>query len=119
MRCCSSVLWAAIVAAATMDAAAAELTDAPVVLFIGNSYTQQNDLAGMVQVSVQARPGESLMARSSTMDGAQLEQVWGLRTTEHLVSETRWTHLVLREQSTLPLTAPSACSAASVQSPPP
>jgi hypothetical protein len=71
MRCCSSVLWAAIVAAATMDAAAAELTDAPVVLFIGNSYTQQNDLAGMVQVSVQARPGESLMARSSTMDGAQ------------------------------------------------
>jgi hypothetical protein len=106
MRCCSSVLWAAIVAAATMDAAAAELTDAPVVLFIGNSYTQQNDLAGMVQVSVQARPGESLMARSSTMDGAQLEQVWGLRTTEHLVSETRWTHLVLQEQSTLPLTAP-------------
>jgi hypothetical protein len=55
MRCCSSVLWAAIVAAATMDAAAAELTDAPVVLFIGNSYTQQNDLAGMCRCP--CRPG--------------------------------------------------------------
>jgi hypothetical protein len=54
MRCCSSVLWAAIVAAATMDAAA-ELTDAPVVLFIGNSYTQQNDLAGMCRCP--CRPG--------------------------------------------------------------
>jgi hypothetical protein len=37
-----------------MDAAA-ELTDAPVVLFIGNSYTQQNDLAGMCRCP--CRPG--------------------------------------------------------------
>jgi len=75
------------------------------VLFVGNSYTQANDLPGTVQALVASRGGamrHEVIARGGALLHAHLaEGVAAAR-----IRSGGFTHVVLQEQSQLPAVAP-------------
>jgi len=75
------------------------------VLFIGNSYTQANDLPGTVQLMVASRGGamrHEVIARGGALLHAHLAE--GVARTR--IHSGGFTHVVLQEQSQLPAVAP-------------
>lgn len=75
--------------------------DAPLrVLFLGNSYTYYNNMAGMVAGMARGRPVET---RAVTLGGATLEGVFTSTDALAVLRGERWDVVVLQEQSTLGL----------------
>lgn len=109
------------------DAADAEGTDAPEeasdapfevaqdsaaptvrVLFVGNSYTYQNDLPGWVERLAESAGGTIVDAESRTAGGARLQDHWATAETMATVGDGTWDFVVLQGQSVEPLAAPSS-----------
>ena len=73
------------------------------VLFVGNSFTAKNDLAGLVhRLAVGGRP---VFAVSYTAPGWRLKRAAGHRGLAKLLHEVSWDVVVLQEQSGIPSTS--------------
>jgi hypothetical protein len=77
--------------------------DAPLkVLFIGNSFTARNDLPGLIARLAAAR-GKRLQQRLISAGGASLRTHWNVGEARKAIQEGNYDHVVLQEQSTLPV----------------
>jgi len=77
------------------------------VLFVGNSYTSSSDLPGTIQALAEAR-GLAMQQEMVARGGALLRDhlTGGFGTAAQRISSGRFTHVVLQEQSQLPIAAP-------------
>lgn len=83
---------------------AAARAEAPLrILFLGNSYTYFNHLAGLVEGMARAAGGRPVEARSVTLGGATLERLYMETEALAVLREGKWDLVVLQEQSTLGL----------------
>jgi hypothetical protein len=74
------------------------------ILFIGNSFTNRNDLPALLAgLAAAAEPPVAVEAERVLANGASLRQHWNAGTTARLIGERRWDWVVLQEQSTLPI----------------
>lgn len=71
------------------------------VLFLGNSYTQFNNLPSLV-ASIATSEGNSLIHDSNTPGGYTLDGHSTNTTSLNLIGQGGWDHVVLQEQSQLP-----------------
>jgi Domain of unknown function (DUF4886) len=72
------------------------------VLFVGNSFTFRNALAGMVHdLAVYDRGGPRLFAVEYAAPGWTLQNAAGSNRLKHLLEDVRWNVVVLQEQSQL------------------
>jgi hypothetical protein len=74
------------------------------VLFIGNSYTYFNSLPQLV-ADLFKDSGEPIVVDSITQGGAWLQNHFDNPSTLEAIETGGWTHVVLQEQSTLPVIA--------------
>lgn len=82
------------------DAEAGELR----LLFIGNSFTERNDLPGMVSALMQAQPDvENIKTHTVAAGGAQLHEQAGREQLLIDIVDLHWTAVVLQDFSTAPL----------------
>src|SRR4051812_17027353 len=73
-------------------------------LFIGNSFTQRNDLPALIARLAQAAdPPQVLESERVIANGASLRQHWNAGTAAGLIAAQPWDGVVLQEQSTLPV----------------
>jgi hypothetical protein len=72
------------------------------VLFIGNSFTARNDLPGLIARLAEAR-GKGLEHRLISAGGASLRTHWNAGEARKVIQGGRYDHVVLQEQSTLPV----------------
>lgn len=72
------------------------------VVFIGNEYTDANDLPAMLE-ELAAGTGDALMAGKTTMPGFRLMQHFQLDTTKLMLKHQRWDYVILQEHGILPL----------------
>jgi hypothetical protein len=72
------------------------------VLFIGNSFTARNDLPGLTARLAAAR-GKGLQHRLITAGGASLRTHWNTGEALKAIQGRHYDHVVLQEQSTLPV----------------
>src|SRR5262245_12330205 len=72
------------------------------VLFIGNSFTARNDLPGLIAELAAAR-GKRMEYRLISAGGASLRTHWNAGEALKAIQEGRHDHVVLQEQSTLPV----------------
>jgi len=76
------------------------------VLFLGNSYTAGNNLVGWVaDLAIAAEYGPGLMTQGITHGGYMLQDHQHTPSTIETIQTGEWTHVVLQEQSTIPLIA--------------
>jgi len=75
------------------------------ILFIGNSFTARNDLPGMV-AALAAERGISVEHELITAGGASLRRHWNKGDARARIERADLTHVVLQEQSTLPIKNP-------------
>lgn len=73
------------------------------ILFLGNSYTYYNHLAGLVEGMARAAGGRAVEARSVTRGGATLEGLYTTTNALEVLRGERWDLVVLQEHSTLGL----------------
>lgn len=71
-------------------------------LFIGNSFTARNDLPGMLARLADAS-GRRVEHELVQAGGASLKRHWNAGEAHAAIARGGWTHVVLQEQSTLPL----------------
>jgi hypothetical protein len=71
-------------------------------LFIGNSFTARNDLPGLIAQLAAAR-GKNLEHRLISAGGASLRTHWNAGEALKAIQEGQYDHVVLQEQSTLPV----------------
>ena len=71
------------------------------VLFIGNSFTQRNNLPGMLQRMAEA-VGAGMEWRLLSVGGASLRTHWNKGEAAKAMAEGQYDYVVLQEQSTLP-----------------
>src|SRR5690349_4520326 len=73
-------------------------------LFIGNSFTNRNDLPGLLgELLAAGDPPVTLDAEKVPANGASLRQHWNAGTAARLIESNKWDAVVLQEQSTLPI----------------
>src|SRR5262245_51775756 len=72
------------------------------VLFIGNSFTVRNDLPALI-ARLAAAKGKNLEHRLISAGGASLRQHWNAGVAREAIEKGRYDHVVLQEQSTLPV----------------
>ena len=75
------------------------------ILFVGNSYTSANNLASLVAQSLEGE-GLEIETQAITKGGAWLQDHLETATTVDTIATGGWTHVVLQEQSYLPVVAP-------------
>jgi hypothetical protein len=74
------------------------------VLFIGNSYTYNNNLPALLEgLAASAAPPMRIQTRAVTRPGVRLQQHWDRGEALAALREGRWDYVVLQEQSTLGL----------------
>jgi hypothetical protein len=74
------------------------------VLFIGNSYTYNHNLPGLLEgLARSATPPLRLQTRAITRAGVRLQQHWDRGEALAALRQGRWDYVVLQEQSTLGL----------------
>lgn len=74
------------------------------ILFIGNSFTQRNDLPGLLtQLAAAADLPQTVITERVVANGASLRQHWNAGTALQLIQQGGWDAVVLQEQSTLPI----------------
>lgn len=77
------------------------------VLFIGNSYTANHDLPGLVAGLTKAAGLPTMLkVETDLRGGATLEDHWGTPSVHDRIRERRWDFVVLQEQSLRPLKKP-------------
>lgn len=69
------------------------------VLFIGNSYTLRNDLAGMLEKIAASGKGAQIKAQAAARNGATLKELWGDEKIRGELHVGRRDFVVLQEQS--------------------
>src|SRR5262249_48179314 len=74
-------------------------------LFIGNSFTARNDLPGLIAHLAAAR-GHRFQHRLISAGGASLRKHWNAGEALKATQEGQYAHVVLQEQSTLPVKSP-------------
>lgn len=92
------------------DAGTRESVDGGVLrlLFIGNSYTQVNDLPQrFAELAAAAIPAADLVTESVLVGGQTLEGHWAAGTALERIRSGSWSHVVLQEQSLRPAEDPS------------
>jgi hypothetical protein len=72
------------------------------VLFIGNSFTQRNDLPGLIAQMAEA-DGEHLDLELVSIGGASLRTHWNKGHAQNRIKDGDFDYVVLQEQSTLPV----------------
>jgi hypothetical protein len=72
------------------------------ILFIGNSFTQRNDLPGLLAELAAAR-GITLEHELISQGGASLRRHWNAGRAQQAIAEGGFNFVVLQEQSTLPV----------------
>jgi hypothetical protein len=76
-------------------------------LFIGNSFTNRNDLPGLLtRLAAAASPAREVVTAKVIANGASLRQHWNAGEALRLLQEQPWDGVVLQEQSTLPVKNP-------------
>jgi hypothetical protein len=75
------------------------------VLFIGNSYTEVNDLPGSFRSMATSAGATSVSVDHVTQGGATLEVLWGTNAPAK-IAEGGWTHVVVQGQSVEPCLSP-------------
>jgi hypothetical protein len=77
------------------------------ILFIGNSFTSRNQLPRLVAdlAAAAERPGQ-VVVESIVAGGASLRRHWNAGVAQKALATREWDHVVLQEQSTLPLKSP-------------
>ncbi len=83
----------------------ADAEESQQVLFIGNSYTYQNDLPGMLAALGKAG-GHPFVVDKSVAGGFTLEQHWRQEKALAKIQSRKWDYVVLQEQSQLPFVDP-------------
>ena len=74
------------------------------ILFIGNSFTNRNDLPGLVaKLAAAARPPRHVVTDRVIANGRALKTHWERAEAAEAIRGERWDYVVLQEQSTLPL----------------
>lgn len=74
------------------------------ILFIGNSYTDRNDLPGLLtRLAAASDPPVEVITGKVIANGASLRQHWNAGAAARLRAEEKWDTVVLQEQSTLPV----------------
>jgi hypothetical protein len=73
------------------------------ILFIGNSFTNRNNLPGMLTRLSAARPGIVVETERVIANGRALKTHWERGEARQAIESSRWDYVVLQEQSTLPL----------------
>ncbi len=74
------------------------------ILFIGNSYTQRNDLPGLLaQLAAAGQPARMLETEREIANGASLRRHWNGGAAADRIRARPWDLVVLQEQSTLPV----------------
>jgi hypothetical protein len=74
-------------------------------LFIGNSFTQRNDLPGLL-AELAAERGLRVEAKLISVGGASLRNHWNAGRAAKEIETGRYDYVVLQEQSTLPVKNP-------------
>ncbi|MBK7865102.1 MAG: hypothetical protein IPJ65_42200 [Archangiaceae bacterium] len=78
------------------------------VLFIGNSYTQFNDLPHMLErIAETSRASPRISTAAVLEGGAQLVTHWNQGRAQRRIAERRWTHVVVQGQSLEPIDDPT------------
>jgi hypothetical protein len=73
-------------------------------LFIGNSFTQRNDLPGLLAaLAASAEPPIAIESERVIVNGASLRLHWNGGTALARIEQGGWDAVVLQEQSTLPI----------------
>ena len=72
------------------------------ILFIGNSFTAQNDLPGLI-ASVADQSGHHVEHQLVSHGGASLRRHWNGGEAKRLIESGKFDVVVLQEQSTLPI----------------
>ena len=72
------------------------------ILFIGNSFTQRNNLPGLIAKMAEAR-GHELRHTLISAGGASLRQHWNAGKAPRAIESGGYDRVVLQEQSTLPV----------------
>lgn len=83
-------------------ATSARCSDSLKMLFIGNSFTARNDLPGLIAKLLAAR-GKPLEHWLISAGGASLRTHWNAGHALKAIQSGRYDHVVLQEQSTLPV----------------
>ena len=74
------------------------------VLFIGNSFTQRNDLLALIEHMAASVPEPKVIeTKRIVANGASLRQHWNKGEALAAIQEGQWDYVVLQEQSTLPI----------------
>jgi hypothetical protein len=76
------------------------------ILFIGNSYTNANDLPGMM-IGMMATKGIKLETRSVIPGGCTLEKHWKGEEARKAIGDGPWDYVVIQEQSQMPAVNPA------------
>ena len=72
------------------------------ILFIGNSFTARNNVPALIAQLAEAR-GEHVQHRLISAGGASLRMHWNKGDAQKAIEQARYDHVVLQEQSTLPV----------------
>ena len=74
------------------------------ILFIGNSFTNRNDLPGTISaLAAAADPPREVETARVIANGMSLKTHWERGEARRAIRERHWNYVVLQEQSTLPL----------------
>ena len=74
------------------------------ILFIGNSFTNRNDLPGMlVRLAAATSPPQHVETDRVIANGRALKTHWERGAAREKIRSSKWDYVVLQEQSTLPL----------------
>jgi hypothetical protein len=74
------------------------------ILFIGNSFTNRNNLPGMLaRLAESSTPPITIKARLIIANGMALKRHWTRGEAREAIGSQPWDYVVLQEQSTLPL----------------
>ena len=77
------------------------------ILFIGNSFTSRYQLPRLVaDLAAAAEPPTTIVVESIVAGGASLRRHWNAGTAQASLAKSAWDHVVLQEQSTLPIKSP-------------
>jgi hypothetical protein len=78
------------------------------ILFIGNSYTNRNDLPGMIaRLSASADPPKAVETDRVIANGMALKHHWDKGLAGEALAQSGWDFVSLQEQSTLPFKNPA------------
>src|SRR5262245_57371142 len=72
------------------------------ILFVGNSFTARNDVPTLL-AALAAERGHKIKHQLIWAGGASLRMHWNKGLAEAAIRKTRYSHVVLQEQSTLPV----------------